>query len=95
MERTICQLIYKDEYLKDIQKHLKSGQKKILQKIDALIDEIEIHPTFGTGQPEQLKGYGVRTVWSRRIDQKHRLVYEIFEDVKEVKIPAYGHYKDK
>ena len=40
------------------------------------------YPTTGTGQVEQLKGYEKRSVWSRRINQKHRLVYEIFEDEK-------------
>lgn len=74
----------------------KSGQKKNLEKIDALLDEIELHPTTGTGKPEALKGYGERSVYSRRIDQKHRLTYEIFEEEKFVKVLAcYGHYDDK
>jgi addiction module toxin, txe/yoeB family len=54
------------------------------------------HPTTGTGQVEQLKGYEERSVWSRRINQKHRLVYEIFEDEKSIDIiSAFGHYDDK
>lgn len=60
---------------------------KLLKKIDTLLDEIEENPFFGTGKPEELKGYGERSVWSRRIDQKHRLTYEIFEQEKNCKNP--------
>ena len=49
----------------------------------------------GTGKPEQLKGCG-GTLWSRRITQKHRLIYEIIETVVHVDVlSAYGHYDDK
>jgi len=35
-------------------------------------------------------------MWSRRIDQKHRLVYQINEtELIVVAISAYGHYADK
>lgn len=89
-------LTYSKSFFEHLQKHEKSGKKKILQKIDAFLDEIENHPTTGTGQVEQLKGFGERSVWSRRIDQKHRLTYEVFEDEKVVKIlTSYGHYDDK
>ena len=57
---------------------------------------IEQPPSWGTGKPEVLKGYGERNVYSRRIDPKHRLVYEVFEEKELVKIlSAYGHYDDK
>jgi addiction module toxin, txe/yoeB family len=55
-----------------------------------------VSPKKGIGKPEALKGYGEREVWSRRINDKHRLVYEIFEQESEVKIlTAFGHYDDK
>ena len=61
-----------------------------------LIEEIKEHPTTGTGKVERLKGKGERLVYSRRINDKHRLVYEIFEEEKLVVLAAaYGHYKDK
>lgn len=41
----------------DIEKHKKSGDKKVLVKIDKLLDELREHPTSGTGKPEQLKHY--------------------------------------
>ncbi|MCM1553956.1 MAG: Txe/YoeB family addiction module toxin [Bacteroides sp.] len=57
-----------------------------------LLNELSKHPTTGTGHPEQLKGFEIPT-WSRRISQKHRLVYEIHEDqIKVLVLSAYGHY---
>lgn len=41
---------------------------------------IEQHPSWGTGKPEALKGYGERNVYSRRIDPKHRLVHRHYDD---------------
>ena len=90
---------YKLEYLpkaeEDILKHKKAGDKIVLKQIDRLLDEIEVHPTYGIGHPERLK-HRKGEVWSREITKKHRLVYEIFEDrvVVEV-VQARGHYNDK
>jgi len=36
-------------------KHIKSGDKAIMRKIVRLLEEVEKHPRFGTGKPEQLK----------------------------------------
>lgn len=73
----------------------KSGQKILLKKIEKLLDELEIHPFEGTGKPEALK-YENQGKWSRRIDQKHRLIYEVFEDEIFVEvISALGHYDEK
>ncbi len=86
---------YTDIAKSDIEKHKKSGDKKLLRKLDDLLNELREHPASGTGQPEQLKHYEVPT-WSRRISQKHRLVYEIRNNVVTVLIlSAYGHYNDK
>ncbi len=40
--------------VKDIQRHKKSGDIKILQKIEVLLEELKEHPGTGTGQPEKL-----------------------------------------
>lgn len=37
-------------------------------------------PFEGVGKPEPLK-YGLKGKWSRRINQEHRIVYEVREDV--------------
>ena len=65
-----------EEAMENIRMHLKSGSRKLVTKITTFIDELSEHPRTGTGKPEQLKGYKIET-WSRRIDSKHRLTYEI------------------
>ena len=60
-----------------------------------LIDELYEHPKSGTGRPEPLKGH-LEGRWSRRISDKHRLVYRVQEkEVIVLVISAYGHYEDK
>jgi toxin YoeB len=81
--------------IEDIERHKKSGDKKILIKIDRLLNELREHPTTGTGKPEKLKYFDAPT-WSRRINDKHRLVYRI-EDKKIIVLVLsfWGHYDDK
>jgi toxin YoeB len=50
--------------------------KKILKKINLLINEIQRTPYEGYGKPEPLK-YDLAGLWSRRIDREHRLVYQV------------------
>ncbi len=86
-------LIIEPDAEKDIAKHKKYGNKKLLKKIDKLINELRQNPRTGTGQVESLKHYQEREVYSRRIDKEHRLVYEIIEQkVIVVLISAFGHY---
>ncbi len=86
---------YTDEALSDLKKYKKAGNKATLRKITKLLRELEEHPYSGTGQPEQLK-YELQGLWSRRINAKDRLVYEVQESIVTVKvISAMGHYADK
>jgi toxin YoeB len=81
--------------LSDINKHKKSGDKSVLKKIEKLLNELMEHPTTGTGEPEQLK-HNLVGLYSRRINQKHRLVYSIHEEVITVYVlSAWAHYGDK
>lgn len=81
--------------LKDIEKHKKAGDKAVLKKIAKLLNEIKENPTQGTGQIELLR-YGLGGKFSRRINQKHRLVYSIEEEVTTVHVLSlWGHYEDK
>lgn len=62
------------------------------KKAMKLLNELSEHPTTGTGHPEQLKGFEIPT-WSRRISQKHRLVYEVHDkEIKVLVLSSYGHY---
>ncbi|WP_436415419.1 Txe/YoeB family addiction module toxin [Petrimonas sp.] len=75
--------------------YLRKTEQQAYKKVQKLIDELRLHPRVGTGKPERLKHYKNET-WSRRITHKHRLVYEIKEDIITVEIiSAYGHYDDK
>jgi len=53
-----------------------SKDKKIYQKIVKLIKEIDRAPFTGIGKPEPLK-YQLSGYWSRRINDEHRLVYQV------------------
>ena len=44
-----------------------------------LVREIQRDPYSGLGKPEPLK-HQLSACWSRRIDQEHRLVYQVQED---------------
>ena len=79
----------------DLEKHKKSGNKQLIRKISDLINELREHPTVGTGKPERLKYYKDET-WSRRINNKHRLIYEIQETkILVLVLSMWGHYDDK
>ena len=84
----------KDRAMVDLAKLAKSEPKAFL-KAQALIEELKEHPRTGTGHPEQLSGDRAGQ-WSRRITQKHRLVYEINDnEVIVLILTSYGHYDDK
>lgn len=54
----------------------KKQDKKTLNKILKLIDDIYQTPFSGIGKPEPLK-HNYAGCWSRRITAEHRLVYRI------------------
>ena len=88
-------LVFSDDALEDIERHKKSGEKAVLKKLQRLFNELREHPTTGTGQPEKFK-YDLVGLYSRRINQKHRLVYSIREQVVTVYVlSAWSHYGDK
>lgn len=45
-----------------------------LKRINRLIDDALRNPFEGIGKPEQLR-HALAGLWSRRIDEEHRLVY--------------------
>jgi len=53
--------------------------KKMLRRINRLIDEIVRDPFGGSGKPEPLK-HGLSGYWSRRINDEHRIVYRPAEN---------------
>lgn len=71
------------EFTLDAQKQLeewkRSGNKQIQKKIAELIISILSNPFTGIGKPEALK-HNWTGCWSRRINDEHRLVYQVLED---------------
>ena len=74
----------------DIEFHKKAGNKAVLKKLFVLLNELTEHPFEGTGKPEPLK-YSLTGMWSRRINQEHRLVYEVQDDTILIH-STKGHY---
>jgi toxin YoeB len=74
---------------------LQRSEPNAFKKLKKLETELREHPRTGTGHPEQLKG-DRSNQWSRRITEKHRLVYEIYDtEVVVLVLTAFGHYNDK
>jgi toxin YoeB len=66
--------------------------RKTLKRINALIREAMRTPFEGTGRPKPLSG-DLKGFWSRRIDEKNRLVYAACDDRLEIVSCRY-HYDD-
>lgn len=67
--------------------------KKTLRRINRLITDIERNGYDGIGNPEPLIG-DYSGYWSRRIDEKNRLVYRVLNDTIEI-VQCRTHYGDK
>ena len=68
-----------------------SEDKKTLKRINALLKDIDRNNFEGIGKPEPLKNYD--GCWSRRIDEKNRVVYKIENDSIMI-LQCKGHYDD-
>lgn len=64
----------------------------LLKKVIALLDLIEVNPFANPPRYEKLIGF--QYVYSRKINIQHRLVYELIEDKKLIKvIRMWTHYE--
>ena len=64
--------------------------RKLALKLLELLESIRRDPTTGIGKPEPLKNE-LSECWSRRIDQEHRVVYQVTADAIRVLACRY-HY---
>ena len=64
--------------------------KKTLKRINLLLKDVERHPFEGLGKPAPLRGE-LSGFWSRRIDEKNRLLYRVSRDSLEI-LSCKGHY---
>lgn len=71
-------LVFDASGFEDLAWWVQHDRKKALQII-RLIEDTLREPFDGVGKPEPLK-HQLAGLWSRRIDDVHRLVYEVSED---------------
>jgi len=65
--------------------------KKTLKRINKLITDIQRSPFDGIGKPEALKE-NLSSFWSRRIDEKHRVIYIVDDNTLTI-ISCRYHYQ--
>lgn len=72
-----------DDYL-----YWQQTDKKLLKRINDLIKDIKRSPFHGIGKPEALR-FDLAGKWSRRINDEHRIVYEVNEKIFKNSIVIY------
>lgn len=71
-------LIFVDESWEDYL-YWQQTDRKVLSKINDLLQDISRNPYSGLGKPEPLK-YKYQGYWFRRINDEHRLIYRVKDD---------------
>ncbi|MBN1122842.1 MAG: Txe/YoeB family addiction module toxin [Anaerolineae bacterium] len=70
--------VFHPEFIEDLRYWVETDRKLALRAFK-LIEDILRDPFSGIGKPEPLK-YLAPGVWSRRLNQEHRIVYLVGED---------------
>ena len=85
--------MYKIVYTKNAVKYIPNLKScKLDKKVKKLINIISNDPFQNPPPYEKLTGV-LKTAYSRRINIQHRLVYQVFEDEKTIKIlSVWTHY---
>lgn len=71
-------LIFSDEAWDDYL-YWQKQDRKMVERINKLIQEVKREPFSGLGKPEPLKP-ALSGFWSRRMTDEHRMVYRVEED---------------
>ena len=71
-------LVFSDEAWDDYL-HWQKQDRKMVDRINKIIQDIKREPFIGIGKPEPLK-HALSGYWSRRITDEHRIVYRIEGD---------------
>jgi toxin YoeB len=80
---------------KDLRQIYKSGDKNSIKRLERIFDELKENPYEGIGKPKPLKHQYIG-FWSRRINKKDRLVYQVNEDIVSVFVVSVkDHYGGK
>ena len=75
-------LTFSDEAWEDYL-YWQKQDRKMVERINKLINEVQLDPFAGPGKPEPLK-HALSGFWSRRITDEHRMVYRVTEDALEI-----------
>ena len=59
--------------------HWQKTDRKVMLRVNQLLQEIQRDPFKGIGKPEPLR-HALQGYWSRRINDEHRIVYKIQDD---------------
>ncbi|ALQ38283.1 Txe/YoeB family addiction module toxin [Fusobacterium polymorphum] len=70
---------------------LQEKDKRLIKKINILIKDIKRNGNEGIGKPEPLQ-HELSGYWSRRIDDKNRLVYKVSDNQITI-VACANHYK--
>ena len=70
---------------------LQEKDKRLKKKINILIQDIKRNGNEGIGKPEPLQ-HELSGYWSRRIDDKNRLVYKVSDNQITI-VACANHYK--
>ncbi len=73
------EIAFSEKAQNDIAFWKKSGNKGIQKRISLLLEDMAAHPFTGIGKPEALK-YNLAGAWSRRINDEHRIIYDVIDD---------------
>lgn len=71
-------LVFAEEAWEDYL-HWQKQDRKMVERINKLVQETTREPFAGIGKPEPLK-HALAGYWSRRITDEHRMVYRIDGD---------------
>lgn len=78
MKTPVRSLEFDPAGFEDLAWWVQNDRKKAV-RIIRLIQETQTNPFGGIGKPEPLK-HDLSGCWSKRIDQEHRLVYQVQEN---------------
>jgi toxin YoeB len=84
-------LLFSEQAWGDYQYWL-ATDKKLVKRINQLIRDTTREPFCGIGKPEPLR-HLLKGYWSRRINEEHRMVYRVKDDVLMVAQLRY-HYEN-
>jgi len=85
-----CQLVFTKQAQKDAKKLASSGLRS---KAESLLEILRVNPYENPPPYEKLIG-DLAGAYSRRINIQHRLVYQVYEDERVVKVlRMWSHYE--